>query len=122
MSETNKQTAVFTTLLVLIVALIVASCSTVNRSPQTVEESLYVTASYGEALVHSVNDAFSSGAINMVQHGEAIAALQDAKDAVQAGLDAYKIGQYDTAQNTLDKAEALLRSVALLLSRYEEDT
>lgn len=98
----------------------IQGCSVLDRKPETVHEALYVSAEYGRALALSVNEARTSGAIDRAQHIEALDVLQDVHDGIQTGLDAYAIGNYSAAEDALGTVEAGLRTVALLLARYEE--
>ena len=105
-----------------LVTLLMAGCTSLDRAPQTIEEGLYVSASYGEALTLSVNNAYRNRVIEKEDQLQALDNLQISKDAVQSGLAAYNIGNYDAAQTGLDRAESILRTVALLLARYGEGT
>lgn len=93
-------------------------CENLARKPDTLEEGLYAAAAYGVTLTRAVNDARRSGAISREQHQGALDVLQETKDGLQAGLDAFRVGDYGGAQSRLDVAEAALRSIALLVERY----
>ena len=95
-------------------------CENMARKPLTLEEGLYASASYGTTLAQAVNDARRQGAITFEQHMAALDVLQETKDVLQSGLDAYRAGDYSGAQSRLDVAEAALRSISILVERYGE--
>lgn len=99
----------------------VAGCGSIDRKPQNVQESLYVASVYGASLTRSVNDAYRSRTITKAQQLDALDNLQAAKDGVDAGLAAYAIGNFPEAQTGLDRAEAILRTVALLLAEFGDE-
>jgi len=95
-------------------------CETLDRKPETIHEALYVSAEYGRALALSVNEARDTGVLDRETHQEALDTLQDVLNGIQTALDAHRVGNYSKANSTLDQIEAGLRSVALLLARYEQ--
>ncbi len=116
----NQRSFLGQLVLAILILAFAAGCDSMARKPQTIEEGLYASAKYGETLTHSLNDARRQGAITTEQHMGALDVLQETHDGLQAGLDAYRLGNYSEAQNRLDVAEAALRSIALLVERYGE--
>jgi hypothetical protein len=106
----------FQIVLISLLALI-AGCDSLARKPETIQEGLFVSSAYGEALTLSVNDARRSGSITRDQHYSMLDVLQSSHDAVQTGLDAFNAGNYREARSKLDMAESALRSVALVVER-----
>lgn len=104
---------------IVILLLLLAGCEHFPRAPQTIEEGLYATAKWGASLTHSINHARQQRTISRAQQVAALNVLQDAKDTVDAGLEAYRVGNYREAQSALDIAEAALRSIAVLVNRFE---
>lgn len=117
-TRTSEQFMFYILLGVVLVGL--TGCTTLNRSPQSVQESLYIAASYGEALTLSVNEAYRTRNITREQHLKALDNLSSAHVALQSGLAAYNIGDFNAAQSALDRTESVLRVVALLISQYGE--
>ena len=101
----------------LVAALLIAGCTTIDRKPQTVEESLYITAAYGKSLTLSASEAYVRRLITKEQQLAALDELDKARDITEAALVAYAIGRYDKATDGLGRAEAIIRSIATLLTQ-----
>lgn len=100
-------------------ALAVAGCNSLDRQPESVEESLFLTTVYGRSLTLLVNDAYVSGAITKEQQLSSLDTLQDAKNLADSTLTIYQAGgSVGDATLALDRIESYLRVVALLLNQY----
>lgn len=102
----------------LAVVLLAGCSSTGVRAPQSIEESIYVAAVYGKSLTATVNEAYLAAAITKAQQLQALDALQKSKDGLQVALDAYRAGNFASAEDRLGQVEAALRTVALIVARY----
>lgn len=103
-----------------LLATALAGCGSLDRKPETPEEALYVSASYLEALVLSVNDAYATRTITKAQQMESLEGLQHAKEVLTLATDAYVAGRYDEATDRLAYVEGILRSVALVLANVQQ--
>lgn len=104
-------------LFLVAVCVLLAACESAPRAPQTVEESIYIAAVYGEGLAVTVNDAYITGVISKEQQMELLDNLQYALDGLRVALEVYQSGDLKQAEDRLAVAEGILRAAALLVSK-----
>lgn len=117
----QRQRLVTLVVLVLMTLLLSgASCGVqqLERPPETIQEGLYIANVYGKGLTHSINDAYVTRVIEKEDQLEALDVLQQAKDATATGLAAYQVGNFTQAGTSLDVAEGVLKTVALIVAKF----
>lgn len=106
-----------------IVMLTMGGCQGAGvRAPETPLEGLYLGNKYGEQVTRTVNDLRRNMVISPETHREALDRLQEALDVSRQGRVAYSMGRFSEAMSALDRTEAVLTAVAVLLTPHLPET